>query len=76
MFKHRLESFFWMLRFRFRFFTRPKNSKMSVALVVNSFDKGGLEQVVLNLYLGYKKQGWNVYILSQTRCPVPEKWAF
>ena len=67
MFRHRLESFFWMLRFRFRFFLKRKNSKRSVALVVNSFDKGGLEQVVLNLYLGYKKQGWNVYILSQTR---------
>ena len=39
----------------------------SVALVVNSFDKGGLEQVVLNLYLGYKQKGWNAYILSQSR---------
>ena len=40
---------------------------MNVALVVSSFDKGGLEQVVLNLYHGYKKAGWNAYIMSQTR---------
>ena len=67
MFKHYLVSVFWIIRFRLRFFTQRKHSKKSVALVVNSFDKGGLEQVVLNLYLGYKKKGWDAYILSQTR---------
>jgi len=39
----------------------------NIALVVNSFDKGGLEQVVMNLYLGYRRKGWKAYILSQTR---------
>jgi len=40
---------------------------MNVALVVSSFEKGELEQVVLDLYYGYKKNGWNAYIMSQTR---------
>lgn len=43
-----------------------KNSeKPVVGIVVTTFDKGGLEQVVLNLYLGYKKQGYRVYMLCQ-----------
>ena len=41
---------------------------MNVGLVVTGFDKGGLEQVVYNLYDGYKKNGVNVYIL----CEKPE----
>jgi len=40
---------------------------MGIALVVNSFDKGGLEQVVLNLYLGYRQKGLDACILSQSR---------
>lgn len=44
----------------------PKNSeKPVIGIVVTTFDKGGLEQVVLNLYLGYKKQGYCVYMLCQ-----------
>lgn len=64
---HTLFKIYWMFRFRFRFFLHQKQGHKNVALVVNSFDKGGLEQVVLNLYLGYKKNGWNAYILSQSR---------
>lgn len=63
--KHFLYKTKWALRFRLRFAKERK--ARNVALVVNGFDKGGLEQVVLNLYLGYKKRGYNVWLLSQTR---------
>lgn len=53
----------WFLFFRFRFIFNPQKQK-NIALVVNSFNKGGLEEVVLNLYYGYKQKGYNVYILS------------
>jgi glycosyltransferase involved in cell wall biosynthesis/GT2 family glycosyltransferase len=36
-----------------------------VGLVVTTFDKGGLEQVVLNLYNGYKKAGIKTYLFCQ-----------
>ncbi|MEG0020013.1 MAG: glycosyltransferase family 4 protein, partial [Oscillospiraceae bacterium] len=52
----------WLLKFRTRFLLGGDKQK-NIALVVNSFNRGGLEQVVLNLYYGYKKQGYNVYIL-------------
>lgn len=42
-----------------------KGKKPVIGLVVTTFDKGGLEQVVLNLYLGYKKNGYNVFMLCQ-----------
>jgi Glycosyltransferase len=38
---------------------------MAIALVVTNFDKGGLEQVVFNLYLGYKNKGVPTYILAE-----------
>lgn len=37
----------------------------NIALVVNTFDKGGLEQVVLNLYKQYRFSGYKAYILVQ-----------
>lgn len=39
--------------------------KPVIGIVVTTFDKGGLEQVVLKLYLGYKQQGYQVYMLCQ-----------
>lgn len=39
--------------------------KPVIGIVVTTFDKGGLEQVVLNLYLGYKKSGYQTYMLCQ-----------
>ena len=42
-----------------------KGEKPIIGIVVTTFDKGGLEQVVLNLYLGYKKAGYQVYMLCQ-----------
>lgn len=36
-----------------------------IGLVVTGFDKGGLEQVVFNLYEGYRKNGWETYILCE-----------
>ncbi len=42
-----------------------KGAKPVIGLVVTTFDKGGLEQVVLNLYLGYKKSGYHVFMLCQ-----------
>ena len=37
----------------------------AVGLVVTSFDRGGLEQIVLYLYQGYKKAGFRTYLLCQ-----------
>lgn len=37
----------------------------AIGLIVTTFDKGGLEQVVLNLYKGYKKAGYRVYMLVE-----------
>jgi len=42
-----------------------KQNKPAIGIVVTTFDKGGLEQVVLNLYFGYKKKGYPVYMLCQ-----------
>ncbi len=42
-----------------------KGEKPVIGIVVTTFDKGGLEQVVLNLYLGYRKHGYQVYMLCQ-----------
>ena len=44
---------------------KQEGEKPIIGIVVTTFDKGGLEQVVLNLYLGYKKQGYQVYMLCQ-----------
>lgn len=41
------------------------SDKPVIGIVVTTFDKGGLEQVVLNLYLGYKNQGYSVFMLCQ-----------
>lgn len=41
--------------------TRP----LSIALVVPAFDRGGLEQVVLNLYRGYRARGWRAIVLVE-----------
>lgn len=38
----------------------------AVGLVVDSFGRGGLEQVVLNLYRGYREAGHPAYIISVT----------
>ncbi len=38
---------------------------INIGLVVTGFDKGGLEQVVYNLYREYKKNGINAYILCE-----------
>ncbi|MCR5848473.1 MAG: glycosyltransferase [Lachnospiraceae bacterium] len=44
---------------------KPNEGKPAIGLVVTTFEKGGLEQVVLNLYNGYKKDGYPVYLLCQ-----------
>ena len=43
----------------------PVNDPPAVGLVVTSFDRGGLEQIVLYLYRGYKKAGFKTYLLCQ-----------
>lgn len=57
----------WFLKYFFckceRVFNKKK--RRNIALIVNSFDKGGLEQVVLNLYHQYRNLGYNSYILVQ-----------
>ncbi|NLW79539.1 MAG: glycosyltransferase family 4 protein [Ruminococcaceae bacterium] len=47
---------------------RQKGEKPAIGLVVTGFDKGGLEQVVYNLYLGYRRHGYDTYVL----CEKPE----
>lgn len=42
------------------------NKKQSIGLLVDSFGRGGLEQVVLNLYKGYREKGYDTYIISVT----------
>ena len=53
----------WFVKYRAMLLFHDKSEK-NVGLVVNSFNKGGLEQMVLSLYRAYKAHGWNVYILS------------
>lgn len=48
-----------------RVIRRKADEKTAIGLVVTTFDKGGLEQVVLNLYNGYLNQGYDVYLLCQ-----------
>ena len=55
---------YYYLRFKGRNLLNGKKEK-AIGLVVTSFDKGGLEQVVLNLYKQYKKAGYRAYILVQ-----------
>lgn len=43
----------------------PRNDQPTVGLVVTTFDRGGLEQIVLYLYQGYKKAGFKTYLLCQ-----------
>lgn len=52
------------LRRAAQFRLRKKTSPV-IGLVVSSFDKGGLEQVVLNLYRGYRQAGSPAYILVE-----------
>ncbi len=45
---------------------RPRTDPpLTVGLVVPSFDKGGLEQVVLNLYRGYRARGCRAVVLVE-----------
>ena len=50
----------YAVRFRLSAKKRPV-----IGLVVSSFDKGGLEQVVLNLYRGYRAAGYQAYLLVE-----------
>lgn len=43
----------------------PVGLPLSVAIVVPSFDRGGLEQVALNLYRGYRKRGCRCIVLVE-----------
>lgn len=44
---------------------RLQSKEPVIGLVVSSFDKGGLEQIVFNLYKGYQRKGIKAYILCQ-----------
>ena len=37
----------------------------AIGLIVTTFERGGLEQIVLYLYQGYKKAGYKTYLLCQ-----------
>ena len=63
MIKRMLKFIKWYVLFNF---IRPvKKENAAIGLMVGSFDKGGLEQVVLNLYKGYRKNGIPAHILIQ-----------
>lgn len=51
----------WTVKFRRRF--RTPCPKPAVALMVNGMERGGLEQVVMDLYHGYKARGYRAYIV-------------
>lgn len=51
----------WAVKFRRRF--RAPCAKPAVALMVNGMERGGLEQVVMDLYHGYKARGYRAYIV-------------
>jgi glycosyltransferase involved in cell wall biosynthesis len=40
-------------------------NRPAIGLVVPAFDKGGLEQVVLNLYYGYRKSGFDCVVFVE-----------
>ncbi len=40
--------------------------RVSVALITPAFDRGGLEQVVLNLYRGYRRAGCDCIVMVET----------
>ena len=50
---------------KMRLYKAVNKERPVIGLVVTTFDKGGLEQVVLNLYSGYKKKGYTVFLLCQ-----------
>lgn len=53
--------------FKIKLLCNPvEKEKSAVGLVVKSFDKGGLERVVLNLYKGLLKKGIPAYIIITT----------
>jgi len=41
-----------------------KRKNKGIAFIVNSFEKGGVEQVVQNLYKGFRAEGYNSYVIS------------
>ena len=45
--------------------TQFSKAEPVIGIVVTTFDKGGLEQVVLNLYKGFLKNGFETYLLCQ-----------
>lgn len=53
----------WMMKFRRRF--RTPCLKPAIALMVNGMEQGGLEQVVMDLYYGYKARGYRAYIVCE-----------
>ena len=56
----------WWVKFHRRARGGPAK-KDAVALIVTGMEKGGLEQVILDLYHGYKKRGIRAYIVCQNR---------
>lgn len=54
---------YWYFKFNF---LNKKTSKPNIGLVVNSFDKGGMETVALKLYKGYSQRGYKSFIISET----------
>ena len=63
-FTNKLMQLRWAIKFRRRF--RTPCAKPAIALMVNGMERGGLEQVVMDLYHGYKARGYRVYIVCAT----------
>ena len=54
----------WKHKFQKRFKTPPKQP--AVALISTAMENGGKEQVMMDLYHGYKKRGIRAYIVCQS----------
>lgn len=63
-FTNKLMQLRWAIKFRRRF--RTPCAKPAIALMVNGMERGGLEQVVMDLYYGYKARGYRAYIVCAT----------
>lgn len=53
----------WQLKFRKRLSKKCK--KPAIALITSGMENGGLEQVIMDLYHGYKSRGYRAYIVCQ-----------
>ena len=52
-----------MIRFRISFIKHRKEKSNGIGLVVDELNSGGLENIVMNLYKGYRQNGYRSFII-------------